>query len=132
MPAELNQGIDIQGLTVTYAGQTSPALNKVNLHIPAGSVLAVVGENGAGKSTLAQCLLGLIDYEGSIKVDGRELATIDEWNDATSAVLQDFLKPQMTAVEAVTLGLGTKFADEDAARNALDRTNVGDLCEALP
>ena len=82
VPAELTQGIDIQGLTVTYAG--------------------------------------------------RELATIDEWNDATSAVLQDFLKPQMTAVEAVTLGFGTKFADEDAARNALDRTNVGDLCEALP
>ena len=132
VPAELNQGIDIQGLTVTYAGQTSPALNKVNLHIPAGSVLAVVGENGAGKSTLAQCLLGLIDYEGSIKVDGRELTTIDGWNSATSAVLQDFLKPQMTAVEAVTLGLGTKFGDEDAARNALDRANVGDLCEALP
>ena len=74
----------------------------------------------------------MIDYEGSIKVDGRELTTIDGWNSATSAVLQDFLKPQMTAVEAVTLGLGTKFGDEDAARNALDRANVGDLCEALP
>ena len=47
----------------------------VSLHIPAGAVLALVGENGAGKSTLVKLLCGLYrPTRGRILVDGQDLA----------------------------------------------------------
>lgn len=47
------------------------ALRGVNLVVPAGGRVALVGPNGSGKSTLIRTLLGLIDYQGSVLLDGR-------------------------------------------------------------
>jgi heme ABC exporter ATP-binding subunit CcmA len=60
--------IRIEGLTKDYGA--TRVLAGVDLELEAGEVLLLLGTNGAGKSTLFRCLLGLVDYEGSVRVDG--------------------------------------------------------------
>jgi len=133
---ELRYGIDVDHLTITYPGQDSPAVSDLSFRIPAGHVLAVVGENGAGKSTMSLCLLGLLDYDGHIVVDGKELSGIGNWHSRVSAVFQDFLRPRMIAAEALTLGCvdgyDGVFGSAEVAAQALSRAGVEDVLEALP
>jgi zinc transport system ATP-binding protein len=66
------EAICVEHLSYTYPDGTQ-ALADVNLHVTAGSTLAVVGPNGAGKTTLLKVLLGLIDhYDGRVLVLGRD------------------------------------------------------------
>ncbi|UIK03637.1 ABC transporter ATP-binding protein [Neorhizobium galegae] len=51
---------EIRNLSVTYRGQTLPALNHIDLDIVAGERLAIIGESGSGKSTLARAMAGLL------------------------------------------------------------------------
>ena len=51
---------EIRDLSVTYRGQTVPALNQIDLDIAAGERLAIIGESGSGKSTLARAVAGLL------------------------------------------------------------------------
>ncbi len=61
--------IEVRDLTVRYDGHL--ALEGVSFSIPHPSLLVVIGPNGAGKSTLLKSLLGLVDYEGEVKIMGR-------------------------------------------------------------
>ena len=56
VPARLTQGITVQDLTFRYPGTETPVLRDVSLALPAGGVVALVGENGAGKTTLVKLL----------------------------------------------------------------------------
>jgi ABC-type glutathione transport system ATPase component len=49
-----------------------PVLNHVNLELQKGEIFGLTGGSGCGKTTLARCILGLIDYDGRILVDGRK------------------------------------------------------------
>jgi ABC-type Mn2+/Zn2+ transport system ATPase subunit len=61
--------IDVRGLKVSFGGQ--PILRGVNLKVPKGSVVALIGPNGSGKTTLLRCLLGLQQADaGSVKILG--------------------------------------------------------------
>ena len=76
----MTNAIEIRGLVKKYKDFR---LNSVDLTLPGGCILGLIGENGAGKSTLIKCLLGVIlKNEGSIKIFGRdadtELADIKE------------------------------------------------------
>ncbi|HPG11812.1 MAG TPA: ATP-binding cassette domain-containing protein [Chitinophagaceae bacterium] len=68
---------DINGLSFTYSGSGSPALENINLQIYPGQFLTVTGPSGCGKSTLALCLAGFIPHayagkmEGSVRIQGK-------------------------------------------------------------
>ncbi|HEU4457664.1 MAG TPA: ABC transporter transmembrane domain-containing protein [Methylibium sp.] len=63
--------------SVAYAGAERPALHEVDLHIPAGHTVALVGPSGSGKSTLVGTLLGFVaPRSGCVRLDGIDLASL--------------------------------------------------------
>lgn len=70
--------IVFEDVTVRYAPNLEPALQNINLRIPAGSNTAVIGRTGSGKSTLALSLLAtIIPEDGRILIDGVDIATVN-------------------------------------------------------
>ncbi|WP_395570519.1 ABC transporter ATP-binding protein [Streptomyces sp. BK79] len=71
--------VTVQGLTFRYPGAGEPVLRDVDLTIPAGGSLALVGATGAGKSTLAALVAGIgTPQAGSVRVGPVDLADVDE------------------------------------------------------
>ena len=106
-PDALTEGIRLRGVSYAYAGSTTPALRRVDLLLPAGKTVAIVGDNGAGKSTLVKLLCGLYTpAEGTIEVDGTDLADvdIDAWREQISACFQDFARIELSVRESVGTG----------------------------
>jgi ATP-binding cassette subfamily B multidrug efflux pump len=78
-PLREEEGYEIQvkNLTFTYPQESAPALRNINLTIPSGSTLGVIGKTGAGKTTLANLLLRLFPIEnGRIFLNGMDINTI--------------------------------------------------------
>ncbi len=93
------RGIRLRDVTFGYESSAAPVLAGVDLDIPAGSSLAIVGVNGAGKTTLAKLLCRLYDPQGgAIEVDGTDLRHLDlvEWRTRLAAVFQDFVRYELS------------------------------------
>ncbi|WP_406120381.1 ABC transporter ATP-binding protein/permease [Streptomyces canus] len=134
-PAQLRSGIDVRGVKFRYEGSERWILDGIDLRIPAGSTIAVVGDNGAGKTTLAKLLLRLYEpSEGAIVIDGEDLSAIDagQWWSRTAAGFQDFCRFEFTALENVGLGDLPKAQDERAVRSALRRGDAEIVVDNLP
>ena len=89
--------IRFRGVTFAYPGGR-PVLEGLDLTIPAGSSLAIVGQNGAGKTTLAKLLCRFYDPQsGAIEVDGVDLRELDvaQWRSRLAAVFQDFVRLEL-------------------------------------
>jgi ATP-binding cassette subfamily B protein len=118
-PAEAmpTAGIRLRGLRFAYPGG-DPVLDGLDLDIPAGSSLAIVGQNGAGKTTLAKLLCRLYDPQaGAVEVDGVDLRDLDldSWRARLAAVFQDFIRFERPLRDNVA----PAGADDDAVLAAL-------------
>ena len=134
-PAALQEGIRLAQVTHSYEGAAEPALRDVDLLLPAGATVALVGENGAGKSTLTGLLLGLIEpTEGSILVDGQPLEAIApaSWHDATAVVLQDHAKFELVTQQSIGIGSVPRIDDRDHVEGAVARAAAGTVIDDLP
>ena len=120
---------------VQLPGHRPPVLEGVDLHLPAGSTIAIVGENGAGKTTLVKLLSRFYEpTAGAITVDGVELRRFPvlEWRARLAAGFQDFARLQLLARESIGVG-DTDKIDRDAwIQDALERAAAGDVSAALP
>ncbi|NIL99912.1 MAG: ATP-binding cassette domain-containing protein [Acidobacteria bacterium] len=112
--------IEIRDLTFTYPGAAArePALKNLNLKIPGGSRLAVVGPVGSGKSTLASLLARVYDVpSGSITIGGKDLRDLPvrAWRRSLGYV------PQEPFMFSRSLRRNVTFGDPDAEAAAIDR-----------
>jgi ABC-type multidrug transport system fused ATPase/permease subunit len=117
--------IRVRGLTFAYPGG-QPVLDGLDLTIPAGSSLAIVGQNGAGKTTLAKLLCRFYDPQaGSIEVDGVDLRDLEvtEWRTRLAAVFQDFVRLELPLQDNVA----PAGAPEQVVLDALDGAGARDL-----
>ncbi|WP_227793454.1 ABC transporter ATP-binding protein [Paenibacillus guangzhouensis] len=103
---EANLQLDVQGLRFRYPGRDADSLHGIDLTIPSGCRVAVVGENGSGKSTLVKILLGLYSPDaGEIRwSDTSGKNDVGQGSVKMSAVLQDFTRLHITLRENVGLG----------------------------
>jgi ATP-binding cassette, subfamily B, bacterial len=134
-PQRLERGIRFEGVSFTYPGTERRVLEGVDLDLPAGAVVAIVGENGAGKSTLVKLLCRMYQPdEGRILVDGAELARIpvDEWRDKLAGAFQDFHRFELRARHGVGLGDVPRIDDEHAVSGAIARAGAEDVVAKLP
>jgi ATP-binding cassette subfamily B protein len=134
-PDRLDDGIVFDRVSFRYPGTERWVLRDVSFRIPAGSVLALVGENGAGKTTLVKLLCRMYEpTEGRILVDGVELGQIEveAWRARLSAAFQDFARFEFTAQESIGVGDLPRCDDRPAVHAALERAGASGVLAALP
>jgi ATP-binding cassette subfamily B protein len=134
-PDRLTDGVRFEHVSFRYAGTDRLALEDVDVHLPAGAVVAVVGENGAGKSTLVKLLAGMYrPTSGRITVDGVDLATVSgpAWRARLAGAFQDFFRFELLARQSVGVGDEPRLDDEPAVDRAVGRAGAGDVVERLP
>lgn len=134
-PGTLQHGIELRDVSFAYPGSPRLVLEDIDLVLPAGEVIAVVGENGAGKSTLVKLLAGLYQpTSGRIEVDGTDLATIDQpaWRERMAGAFQDFVRFEFAAQRNVGLGDLPRLDDGPGATDAVSRAGAVDVVERLP
>lgn len=134
-PVRLADGITLEHLSFAYPGTERLVLDDVNLRIPAGTVVAIVGENGAGKSTLVKLLCKLYEpTAGRILVDGQDLSRIKvaQWRERLAGAFQDFFRFEFRARQSVGVGDVPRIDDEPAVVTAVGRAGAEEVVTRLP
>jgi ATP-binding cassette subfamily B protein len=134
VPARLSRGIRLEHVSFAYPGTERLVLEDVNLELPAGAVVAIVGENGAGKTTLVKLLAKLYEpTSGRILIDDVELARMpaDEWRTRLAGAFQDFFRFEFRARHTVGVGDVPRLDDEPAVVTAVGRAGADDVVGRL-
>ncbi|MFF0584912.1 ABC transporter ATP-binding protein [Streptomyces sp. NPDC003781] len=125
--------VTVRGLTFTYPGAEEPVLRDVDLTIPAGGSLALVGATGAGKTTLAALVAGIgTPQSGSVRIGTTDLAGLDE---AGARALVSILTQETHVFSgslADDLRLAAPRASDAELLDALRTVGAGPWAEALP
>jgi ATP-binding cassette subfamily B protein len=133
-PDRLSEGIRFEGVSFAYPGTDRTVLRDVDRVLPAGSVVAVVGENGAGKSTLVKLLARMYaPTSGRITVDGVDIAHVDavEWRARLAGAFQDFARLEFVAATTVGLGDEPRLEDRVAVGSAVERAGATPVVDDL-
>lgn len=129
---DLATAIRAEGVRYRYPRTDRDVLAGVDLEIPAGTSMAIVGDNGAGKSTLVALLARLHDpTAGRIVVDGTDLATVDPgaWQRSVAAVSQHALRLPLSAADNVA---GGRPAPVDVLDRAALDAGAADVVATFP
>jgi ATP-binding cassette subfamily B protein len=120
--------VRFRDLTFGYPTSPQPVLDGLDLTIPAGTSLAIVGQNGAGKTTLAKLLCRLYDPQsGAIEVDGIDVRELDlaGWRSRVTAVFQDFVRFELPLRDNVA----PAGASDEAVLAALSEAGAAGLAD---
>jgi ATP-binding cassette subfamily B protein len=134
VPARLTQGIRFEHVSFAYPGTDRLVLDDVNLDLPAGAVVAIVGENGAGKTTLVKLLAKLYEPSaGRILIDNVELGRMpaELWRKRLAGAFQDFFRFEFRARHTVGVGDVPRLDDEPAVVAAVGRAGADDVVGRL-
>jgi ATP-binding cassette, subfamily B, bacterial len=134
VPTRLGAGIRFDHVSFAYPGTERLVLDDLNLELPAGAVVAIVGENGAGKSTLVKLLAKLYEpTAGRILIDGVDLARMpaDAWRKRLAGAFQDFFRFEFRARHTVGIGDQPRMDDTAAVETAVGRAGADDVVNRL-
>lgn len=132
---EGNLGIDTAGTTLRLdtPGGINTVLDRVNLSVPAGGSLAVVGGSGSGKSTLAALLVRAMDPDsGVIKVGGIDARDISLKDLRTAIAMVSQREHLMRGTLRTNLMLANPAADDEQLRVACQRAGLGEWLAKTP
>lgn len=131
--ASVRGEIGFHNVTFTYPGASAPALHSINLNIPAGHTVALVGPSGAGKTTLCNLVARFYDpCEGDVTLDGRNLREYDveSFRSLLGVVEQDVFLFDGTI--AANIAYARRHATEAEVREAARTANALEFIERLP
>jgi ATP-binding cassette subfamily B protein len=135
VPARLREGIRLDHVSFAYPGTDRLVLEDVTLDLPAGTVVAIVGENGAGKTTLVKLLAKLYEpTTGAILIDGQPLSRLpaETWRERLAGAFQDFFRFELPARQSIGVGDVPRIDDEPAVRRAVERAGAEDVIAKWP
>ncbi|RLP98902.1 ABC transporter ATP-binding protein [Micromonospora sp. BL1] len=131
----LRRGIELRDVWFRYGDELPWVLRGVDLHLPAGQAVGLVGLNGAGKSTIVKLLCRFYDpSRGAILWDGVDLRDLDvaELRRRIGAVFQDYMAYDLSAAENIGVGNLPVSDDRDRLVRAARKAGVHPVIEALP
>ena len=131
----LASGIEFRDVWFRYAPGHDWVLRGLDLAIPQGSAVALVGENGAGKSTIVKLLCGFYPAtRGSITWDGVAIDDIDpaELRRRIRATFQDFMTYELSAADNIAIGDIAAADDRPALAAAATWAGIDERLAALP
>jgi ATP-binding cassette, subfamily B, bacterial len=124
-----------EDLRFRYGGAEDDVLHGLNLAVPEGQSLAIVGLNGAGKTTLARLIAGLdAPSGGSVRVGGTSIENANRrsWQRQVVAVFQDFGRYELTVRDNIAFGSLARADDEEGLRAVARQAGLLTFIEALP
>jgi ATP-binding cassette, subfamily B, bacterial len=132
---ETERGIRFENVSFRYPGKDSWVLRNVDLFVPRGQSIALVGQNGAGKTTLVKLVTHLYEpTEGRILLDGKDLRDWDHRAllERFGVVFQDFNQYQLKLRENVGVGSVAHLSDEPRIARAVERGGADIVVSGLP
>jgi ATP-binding cassette subfamily B protein len=125
--------VDFRDVSFTYVGATDPVLTGVDLDVPAGRTVAIVGATGSGKSTLVSLLPRLYDTSGgSVWIDGADVSEVE----LESLRSQVGLVSDDPFLFSDTIAGNIAYARADASQEAIEdaarRADIHDFIQSLP
>ncbi len=126
--------IRFEDVSFRYPGQAEPALDRIDLHIPAGQSVALVGTSGSGKSTLVSLIpLFLRPQSGRVLLDGRDLRSLrlQDLRRQIALVSQQVVLFDDTVAANIAYGQRDRV-DPKRLRAAADAAHASELVEQLP
>jgi ATP-binding cassette subfamily B protein len=133
-PADLQRGLSLEHVSFAYPGTSRLVLDDVSLELPAGAVVAIVGENGAGKSTLVKLLAKMYEpTSGRILVDDTPLSRLETvgWRARLAGAFQDFVRFELPARHSVGVGDLARLDERPAVMTAVARAGAADVVGSL-
>jgi ATP-binding cassette, subfamily B, bacterial len=127
--------IACEGLRFRYGGSAGEVLHGIDLTVPAGQSLAIVGLNGAGKTTLARLIAGLdAPSGGSLHIGGTPVDDAGRrgWQRQVVAVFQDFGRYELTVRDNIAFGSLPHADDEEGLRAVARQAGLLEFIERLP
>ena len=132
MPRRL---IQLKDVSFSYRRNSQPVVDFVNLSIPIGSRIALVGRTGSGKTTIAHLLLGLLQPEsGQLLLDGIPVSATDlpAWQANCALVPQDIRLFDGSIRDNVAFGLDHELIDDEDVWTALNTAQFDDVVAQMP
>jgi ABC-type multidrug transport system fused ATPase/permease subunit len=123
----------MEGVTFAYGSDEAPVLHDIDLDVPAGRTVALIGPTGSGKTTLTQLVPRFVDpTEGRVLLDGADVRDVrlDELRRAVGMVSQDPFLFSTTVRE--NIAYGRPDATEEEIRRAAGMARADGFIEALP
>ncbi|MCM2330269.1 MAG: type I secretion system permease/ATPase [Pseudomonas sagittaria] len=129
----LKGALELRQVSFSYAEQTTPALQGVNLRIAPGEKVGIIGRSGSGKSTLARLLMGFYSpSEGQILFDGLDQRQIDiaDLRHQTGYVAHDL--PLLAGTLRSNMTLGARYISDERLLEVAELTGVSELARQHP
>lgn len=135
IPTDDNIDLELRNVSFTYPHATKPTLKNINLKLPAGKIIAVVGLNGAGKSTLIKLLCKLYEPDSGCltlgKIDVKEFQT-EAYRRQVSPVFQDFSHYNFSAADNIRFGDLSNVNSERDIIDAAKKSGADEFIRNFP
>lgn len=133
-PEVFTGNIRFENVWFKYPNEKKWTIADLSFEMKSGETIALVGENGAGKSTIVKLLLGFYHpQKGTISFDGVSVERIDKkqlW-EKVSAVFQDFMLFELSALESIGLGNVRSMDQPEVIRKAAQKSGANKFIEEL-
>jgi ATP-binding cassette subfamily B protein len=134
-PLALKEAITFENVSFKYNSHAPWVLQDINLTIPKGSRVGIIGATGSGKSTSVDLIMGLlVPTQGQILVDGNEVRVTHQraWQRAVAHVPQSIYLADTSIAENIAFGVPVDQIDLDLVRKSAQQARIAEFIESRP
>ena len=131
---KFDYNIEFKNITFYYKKKQNLIFEKLNLIIPKGNIMGLIGDSGSGKSTFIDLLTGLLKpIEGSISIDSNQIFGKNtlEWRNSIGYVPQKIFLTDDTILKNIAFGFSEESIDKIALKDSIEKSELSELISKL-